>query len=200
MSKKTPKPKTAAAKPEPAPKANARPPQSSAKPPFEVPLDVLCDIAWRLSDAEESGELDMARWCQNVLRAYDFVWAANNLREGKIHERTHFVKHSLELEDRFRGRLTFEESGSGHVDFERAVLLLDHSKDKRLPRSINKFLNACENGLLSIIGRTLKDVQQNGFDLAELSSLERELELLPKSATHAKYGSKTEASKKKRGR
>lgn len=200
MNKRQPKAKTVATKSQPDQEQIVRHPHSATQPPFEVPLDILCDIAWRLSHSKGSGEIDMGQWCQNVLRAYDLIWAANNLRRDKGNQHTSFEETRLASEARLRDRLTDIELGTDHVGFERACLVLDQSKDKRTSRSINKFLNACENGLLDIIWRTLEDVQVNGFDLAELNALERRLKALPKTVTHAKYGSNTEASKKKRRR
>ena len=122
MNKRQPKAKTVASKSQPDQGQIVRHPHSATQPTFEVPLDILCDIAWRLSHSKGSGEIDMGQWCQNVLHAYDLIWAANNLRRDKGNQHTRFVETQLDSEARFRDRLTDIELGTDHVGFERACL------------------------------------------------------------------------------
>lgn len=134
---------------------------------FQVPLDLLCDMAWRIARANSTRPVDTSAWCDAVREAYFLIRAANELREG-MHENARPNPYVVDAEKKIRSLATEDEFLEQHFTFERGCQLIT---GKRKAEATNLFRRACERGHLPIRQERLKDLETNGFPWEDMASL-----------------------------
>lgn len=139
---------------------------------FEVPLDLLCDMAWRIARVNSTRPVDTSAWCDAVREAYFLIRAANELREG-IHKNARPHPYVVDAEKKIRSLATEDEILEQHFTFERGCQLITGKiiTGKKKAEVIDLFRRACERGHLPIDQERLKELETNGFPWEGMASL-----------------------------
>lgn len=165
---------------------------------LEIPLDLLCDMTWRVGGYDRPHHIDMREWLDHARKAYSLIRAVNTAKEAEELGESQARADEREIAQKWGGKLTLWESYEDHVSFEKGCLLLDRTKDPKGKDAIEKFRRAYDKGLL-LSTNSMKKFEEEGFKLDELLTFDRVLSHIPASELRAEYGSKTERSQKKRG-
>jgi hypothetical protein len=134
----------------------------------EIPLDLLCDIAWRIASARNALPADKVAWYRCVSEANDLIRAAIEVLQLEQHElkTKRYEKHA---ERELSSLLTEEEHIGDHVSFKRGCQLVTGVKDANDAEA--RFRRACARGFLMVDGDTFADFETNGFHSSDLPAL-----------------------------
>lgn len=136
-----------------------------------VPLDLLCNLAWRIVQARHALPTQPSNfdgWQDAVKSAYTMIQMANLHRE-KMHRDALPDPHVEKAVEVIRSKLTADELDLGVVPFGRGCRLITGVDKKQT--AVDLFLRACEKGYMPISPRMLKDFEANGFFFDDMPEL-----------------------------
>ncbi len=133
-----------------------------------IPLDLLCDMAWRVAGARNALPPSTDSWRDAVREAHFLIQFANELRKGFYQDAQPDtrVQHA---ENTILSSVTPEEFTEQTVPFEKGCRLI--TGDERNDNAVILFRRACERGYLPLDPDQLKEIEANGFDLRDMPDL-----------------------------
>jgi len=159
--------KTKQPKAKPAPKAlpEEATPASTTEP--AVPLDLLCDMAWRIAFARNSRPANRTEWWDALPDAHLFIQLADVFRKMKHQDAQPdtYVEHA---DKTISALLTSEECAEFSVTFERGCQLIT---GKKQADAIAVFRRACEWGYMDVGPEELIKYEAEGFFVGHLAEL-----------------------------
>jgi hypothetical protein len=134
----------------------------------EIPLDLLCDMAWRIASARNALPADKVAWYRCVFEAKDLIRAAMEVLQLEQHQlkTTRYEKHA---EQELSSLLTEEEYFGAPVSFKRGCQFVTGIKDANDAEA--RFRRACARGFLMVDEDKFADFETNGFPSGDLPEL-----------------------------
>ncbi len=155
------------------PQAERQPPATEEEP--SVPLDLLCDMAWRIVEARNalpavaiSQNIFSAEWKAAVEQSYSLIQLAD-LHRKKMHGDAQISPHVQNAVDTIKSKMRPEELEEDVVPFGRGCRLITGIDRKET--AVDFFLRACEKGYMPISPRMLKNFETNGFAFDDMPEL-----------------------------
>jgi hypothetical protein len=159
---------------------------------LDVPLDLLCEMTWRIGKFDRGVEIDTRKWLECASLAYGLIRLAYLAKMGGL-AREDYLQNPPPRP--LLAKLKPKESEKAHVSFNRGCVLLNTAKDPKLRLSIAKFRHAYDHGLVTT-SKSMQKFMDEGFSLQELEDFYEQLEATPDFLKRAVYGSKVKKAKK----
>ena len=161
------------------PKSEPQAEQSSPRKQEEssIPLDLLCDMAWRVAGARNALPPSTDAWCDAVRQAHFLIQLANELRKG-FHTSAQPDTRVEHAKRTILSSVTEDEYDEQTVPFDKGCSLITGLKKRK--EAVILFRRACERGYLSIDKDQLEKTEANGFDLGDMPDLRATFVRVPK--------------------
>ena len=172
MNKKAPTPT-----PQSEPQAEQKPSCTTDEP--AVPLDVLCDMAWRIAQARNAlpvvaisrdvlSSAMSLEWQAAVKQAYALIQVAD-LHRKEAHASAQISPHVQNAVDTIRSKMMPMELEKGVVPFGRGCRLITGIDKKKT--AVELFHRAIDRGYMPISPRMLREFEADGFFFDDMPEL-----------------------------
>jgi hypothetical protein len=153
--------------------AERQPPATEEEP--SVPLDLLCDMAWRIVEARNalpavaiSRPIFSDEWQAAVEQSYSLIQLAD-LHRKKMHRDAQISPHVQKAVDTIKSKMRPEELEEDVVPFGRGCRLITGIVKKQTAEAL--FRRACERGYMPISPKMLRNFETNGFAFDDMPEL-----------------------------
>jgi hypothetical protein len=138
---------------------------------LNVPIDLLCDMAWRIAQAEGFPKKDMDYWSKCVREAFLLIKTACYVRRDLLFEIHQCLKKIDDIPE-IAPFLNEEENISGIVPFDRGCQIATGLSKKK--DAIARFRRAFFDGVVSEDQSRLAEYESRGFLVTDLPPLKRD--------------------------